>query len=210
MYGRGRKNSINLLYPLLDPARKRRRLHRWLPVVLVVVFLFSLGYSLLQLDQQKGMLRIHLSMHSETVSRTQSADIGTLSTEGTNSSEDSSSESAEKTNIYSETTSTHVDEHRFAGIPERVYVPNVADGTVDVIDPETFEVVDHYAVGEIPHHVTPSWNMKKLYVSNEASSSLTVIDPNSGKPTSTVLVPYPYNLYFTPDGKKAIGVVERL
>jgi YVTN family beta-propeller protein len=52
--------------------------------------------------------------------------------------------------------------------------------------------------------------MKKLYVSNEASSSLTVIDPKSGKPTSTVLVPYPYNLYFTPDGKKAIVVVERL
>jgi YVTN family beta-propeller protein len=70
--------------------------------------------------------------------------------------------------------------------------------------------VDHYAVGEIPHHVTPSWDMKKLYVNNEASSSLTVIDPKSGKQTGIIPVPYPYNLYFTPDGKKAIVVVERL
>ncbi|HKH37360.1 MAG TPA: YncE family protein, partial [Rubrobacter sp.] len=97
-----------------------------------------------------------------------------------------------------------------ASIPERVYSPNVGDATVDVIDPETFEIVDHYAVGEIPHHVTPSWDMKKLYVNNEASSSLTVIDPKTGKPTDTVSVPYPYNLYFTPDGEKAIVVVERL
>ena len=52
--------------------------------------------------------------------------------------------------------------------------------------------------------------MSKLYVDNEGSSSLTVIDPKSAEPTGTVSVPYPYNLYFTPDGKKAIVVVERL
>jgi YVTN family beta-propeller protein len=209
MYGRGRKNSINLLHPLLDPTRKRRLLRRWLPAVLVVVFLLSLGYPLPQVDLQKHILRIHPSMHSETVSRTQPANIGASSAKGTKSSENSSGESAEKTNVYAATTDTQVGD-QYASIPERVYVPNVGDGTVDVIDPETFKVVDHYAVGEIPHHVTPSWDMKKLYVSNEASSSLTVIDPKSGKPTGTVLVPYPYNLYFTPDGKKAIVVVERL
>jgi YVTN family beta-propeller protein len=81
---------------------------------------------------------------------------------------------------------------------------------VDVIDPHTFQIVDHYAVGYVPHHVTPSWDMSKLYVDNEGSSSLTVIDPKSAEPTGTVSVPYPYNLYFTPDGKKAIVVVERL
>jgi YVTN family beta-propeller protein len=209
MYRRGRKTSINLLYPLLDPARKRRRLHRWLPAVLIVVFLLSLGYPFPQLDQQRDMLRLHVAMHSETVPRTQPANIGASSAKGTKGREDSSSESAKQTNVYSATTDTQVGD-RFSGIPERVYIPNVGDGTLDVIDPKTFKVVDHYAVGEIPHHVTPSWDMKKLYVSNEASSSLTVIDPRSGKPTDTVLVPYPYNLYFTPDGKKAIVVVERL
>ncbi len=34
-----------------------------------------------------------------------------------------------------------------AGIPERVYVPNTKDGTVDVIDPRTFKVIDRLAVG---------------------------------------------------------------
>jgi YVTN family beta-propeller protein len=97
-----------------------------------------------------------------------------------------------------------------AGIPERVYVPNSGDGTVTVIDPHTFQIVDRYYVGEIPHHIAPAWDLKALYVDNEGSSTLTVIDPRSGKPVRTIPVPYPYNLYFTPDGTKAIVVVERL
>jgi len=97
-----------------------------------------------------------------------------------------------------------------AGIAPRVYVPNSRANTVDVIDPLTFRVVGHFAVGAIPHHITPSWDMKHLYVDNEGSSQLTVIDPGSGRVTGRISVPYPYNLYFTPDGKKAIVVVERM
>ncbi len=37
-----------------------------------------------------------------------------------------------------------------------------------------------------------------------------MIDPKTGKPTRTISIPFPYNLYFTPDGTKAIDVVERL
>jgi YVTN family beta-propeller protein len=92
----------------------------------------------------------------------------------------------------------------------RVYVPNSGAGTVDVIDPATFKVIDHFAVGQIPHHVAPAWDMSALYVDNEGSSSLTVIDPRTGRPKGVVHIPYPYNLYFTPDGTKAIDVVERL
>jgi YVTN family beta-propeller protein len=99
---------------------------------------------------------------------------------------------------------------RVAHIPERVYVPNSGDGTVDVIDPHTFRIVEHYAVGQIPHHIAPAWDLSRLYVDDEQSSSLTVIDPRSGKPTGSVAVPFPYNLYFTPDARKAIVVVERL
>ncbi len=112
-------------------------------------------------------------------------------------------------NVYSQTTRTEVPE-RLRGIPERVYVPNTGDATVDVIDPETYEIIDSYPVGEIPHHVTPSYDISELYVNNEGSSSFTVIDPMSGQPSGEVQVPYPYNLYFTPDGEKAIVVVERL
>ena len=95
-------------------------------------------------------------------------------------------------------------------IPPRVYVPNSGAGTVDVINPLTFKVIDHFAVGSIPHHVAPAWDMSALYVDNEGSSSLTVINVHTGRPSGTINIPYPYNIYFTPDGTKAIDVVERL
>src|SRR5438067_5339146 len=94
-------------------------------------------------------------------------------------------------------------------LPPRVYVPNSDAGTVDVIDPLTFKVIDHYVVGQIPHHITPAWDMRELYVEDEGSSTLTVIDIHTGKPRGIIHIPYPYNLYFTPDGTKAIDVVER-
>ncbi|HEY8681469.1 MAG TPA: YncE family protein [Candidatus Dormibacteraeota bacterium] len=112
-------------------------------------------------------------------------------------------------NVYASTIDGAVDP-RVASIPPRVYVPNSTANTVDVIDPLTFQVVDHFRVGSIPHHITPSWDLTKLYIENEGSSLLTVIDPKTGKVTGNIAVPFPYNLYFTPDGKKAIVVVERL
>ncbi|HSS61623.1 MAG TPA: YncE family protein [Candidatus Limnocylindrales bacterium] len=95
-------------------------------------------------------------------------------------------------------------------LPPRVYVPNSMAGTVDVIDPRTFTVIDHYRVGSIPHHIAPAWDMSALYVDNEGSSSLTVLDIKTGKPIDQINIPFPYNLYFTPDGTKAVDVVERL
>jgi YVTN family beta-propeller protein len=96
-----------------------------------------------------------------------------------------------------------------AGDPERVYVPDSGSGTVEVIDPATFQVVDRLVVGPIPHHVTPSWDLTRLYVDNEGFNSLTVIDPRTAKPVGSVPATHPYNLYFTPDGTKAVDVVER-
>ena len=93
----------------------------------------------------------------------------------------------------------------------RVYVPNSGSNTVDVIDPKTFRVIDHFAVGALPQHVTPSWNLRMLYVDNDRGNSLTPIDPRTGRPTGrTLSVADPYNLYFTPDGRSAIVVAERL
>ncbi len=37
-----------------------------------------------------------------------------------------------------------------------------------------------------------------------------MLDVHTGRPSGTVNIPFPYNLYFTPDGTKAIDVVERL
>jgi YVTN family beta-propeller protein len=112
-------------------------------------------------------------------------------------------------NVYANITSGVVP-CPLCNIPPRVYVPNSTAGTVDVIDPLTLRVVDHYGVGSIPHHIAPAWDMSALYVDNEGSSQLTVLDIQTGRPTGqTISVPYPYNLYFTPDGSKAIVVVER-
>ena len=91
-----------------------------------------------------------------------------------------------------------------------VYVPNSDSSTVDVVDQRTFKVVRHFAVGALPQHVVPAWDLKTLYVTNDAGNSLTTIDPRTGRPGRTIPVPDPYNLYFTPDGRYAIVVAERL
>jgi YVTN family beta-propeller protein len=90
----------------------------------------------------------------------------------------------------------------------RVYVPNSGSDTIDVIDPVTYKVVDHFAVGHQPQHVVPSWDGKTLWVLNDLGDSLTKIDPMTGKKGETVPVIDPYNMYYTPDGKYAIVVAE--
>ena len=112
-------------------------------------------------------------------------------------------------NVYANTLSGAVP-CPLCELPPRVYVPNSVAGTVDVIDPLTFKIIDHFRVGSIPHHIAPAWDMSALYVDNEGSSSLTVLDIHTGRPSDQVNIPFPYNLYFTPDGTKAIDVVERL
>ncbi len=91
----------------------------------------------------------------------------------------------------------------------RVYVPNSESNTVDVIDPRTYRVVDHFAVGGLPQHVVPSWDLRTLYVTNDSGNSLTPIDPRTGHPGTPIPVDDPYNMYFTPDGRSAIVVAER-
>jgi YVTN family beta-propeller protein len=91
-----------------------------------------------------------------------------------------------------------------------VYVPNSDSGTVDVIDQRTFKVVRHFKVGTLPQHVVPAWNLRTLYVTNDLGNSLTAINPNTGGPGRTIPVDDPYNMYFTPNGRYAIVVAERL
>jgi YVTN family beta-propeller protein len=91
-----------------------------------------------------------------------------------------------------------------------VYVPNSNSDTVDVIDPRTYRIVEHFSVGGLPQHVVPAWDLRSLYVTNDTGNSLTRIDPRTGKPGRTIPVEDPYNMYFTPDGRFAVVVAERL
>jgi len=93
--------------------------------------------------------------------------------------------------------------------PPLVYVPNTESDRVDVIDPKTFKVIEHFPVGREPQHVTPSWDLKTLWVLNDLGDSITRIDPSTGKELNTIAVDDPYNMYYTPDGKFAIVVAER-
>jgi YVTN family beta-propeller protein len=58
-------------------------------------------------------------------------------------------------------------------------VPNSGSNTVDVIDPATFQIVGHFSVGKQPQHVTPSYDLKTLWVNNDQGNSLTPIDPTA-------------------------------
>ena len=119
----------------------------------------------------------------------------------------------DQSNLYSEAGVNRLSPAAEGALP-RVYVPNLRSNDVYVIDPATFKVVDHYAVGSVPQHVVPSWDLQTLWVNNNgrrvANGSLTPIDPKTGKPGPAVAVADPYNMYFTPDGKSAIIVAERL
>jgi len=97
-----------------------------------------------------------------------------------------------------------------SGFPARVYVPNSGRNTVDVIDPRTFKVIDHFAVGKQPQHITPSYDLQTLWVLNDLNDSLNRIDPATGRMLDIVKVKDPYNIYFTPDGRYAIVVAERI
>ncbi|HXV47426.1 MAG TPA: hypothetical protein VEB61_01400 [Candidatus Binatia bacterium] len=114
-------------------------------------------------------------------------------------------------NLYSETRpdrlSPVVAKHL-----SRVYVPNRSSNDVWVIDPQSLKVVDKFKVGIHPQHVVPSWDLKTLWVNNNAEGrtdgSVTPIDPLTGKPGKNIAVDDPYNMYFTPGGDAAIIVAE--
>jgi YVTN family beta-propeller protein len=93
-------------------------------------------------------------------------------------------------------------------IPARVYVPNSQSNTVDVIDQHTARVIARFSVGRLPQHVTPSWDLRTLWVTNDLGNSLTPIDPRTSRPGRPVPVLDPYNMYFTADGMRAIVVAE--
>ncbi|KVR26716.1 hypothetical protein WK13_30105 [Burkholderia ubonensis] len=114
-------------------------------------------------------------------------------------------------NLYSEAGAGRLSAAVGDALP-RVYVPNVRSNDVYVIDPATFKVIEKFHVGYSPQHIVPSWDLKTLWVTNNAEGrpdgSLTPIDPKTGKPGKEFMVDDPYNMYFTPDGREAIVVAE--
>jgi len=114
------------------------------------------------------------------------------------------------TNIYRAITSKTL-APQVRNDPEYVYVPNGAPGTVEVIDPSTYTVVRRMSFGfhTYPEHVTPSYDLRWLYADVDGANALAKIDPRTGRFVRMIHgIERPYNLYFTPDGTRAIDVAE--
>ena len=94
-------------------------------------------------------------------------------------------------NLYSETGAGKFSA-AVQGDLERVYVPNLRSNNVYVIDPNEMKVIDRFKVGIGPQHIVPSWDLRTLWVTNNAEGrtdgSLTPIDPRTGKPGQSVPV----------------------
>ncbi|HJZ97145.1 MAG TPA: YncE family protein [Candidatus Solibacter sp.] len=93
--------------------------------------------------------------------------------------------------------------------PERVYVPSNVANMLTVIDAKTYKIIARYRTGRQPQHVTPSYDLKTLWVLNDLSDSLMEINPANSQVKRTIKVEDPYNMYYTPDGKFAMVVAER-
>ncbi|HSK92748.1 MAG TPA: hypothetical protein VLA76_01670 [Candidatus Angelobacter sp.] len=108
--------------------------------------------------------------------------------------------------MYAATRSGELDP-RVADVPHRVYVPNEESDDVAVIDPETFEVIGRFPVGDMPEHVNPDWGLEYLWVVNMNGGFLTKVDPMTSEPIEEIDLPiYPYALYYTLDGSKVMVV----
>ncbi len=93
---------------------------------------------------------------------------------------------------------------------DRVYVPEGGSNDLVVINPLTYKIIGRYPMGRLPQHITPSYDLKTLYLSNNQGNSLQAVDPMTGKPKGAPIpIEDPYNLYYTPTGRWAIVVAER-
>ena len=115
---------------------------------------------------------------------------------------------ADPSNVYAGATVGHMSAAVATARP-LVYVPSNDDGTVAVIDQVTLEEIARHRVGAEVQHVVPSHDLTRLYANASGANQLVPFDPATGRPGVPIPVDAPYNLYFSPDGTRAIVMVER-
>jgi DNA-binding beta-propeller fold protein YncE len=98
---------------------------------------------------------------------------------------------------------------RVAGAKRLLYVPDSTGTRVTVISQRTHRIVRVLPAGFLSQHVVPSYDLKRLVVNSSAANEMELINPRTGREGRSIGVPRPYNLYYTPDGKRAIVMVEQ-
>ena len=93
--------------------------------------------------------------------------------------------------------------------PSYLYVPDSQGSTVTVIDQRTHAIVRVIPTGYLSQHVVPSYDLSTLYTNSSVADELVSIDPRTAVRGRTIPMPRPYNLYFTPDGKTAVVMIEQ-
>ena len=93
--------------------------------------------------------------------------------------------------------------------PAYIYVPNSYGAPITtVISQRTHKIVRILHTGTLSQHVTPSYDLRTLYVEASVANTLVAINPKTGRIEKRIPQTRPYNLYFTPDGKQAIVMAE--
>ena len=160
-----------------------------------------------------GLLLVSTACSGRTESTTGTASAAPTSSISpsapTGSGHAGASPSASPTNVYAKAGKGMLTATARKAVP-MVYVPHTISNVVQEIDPRTYKVVRTFPTSAVAQHVVPSWDMKTLWVNESTGNRLTPINPKTGKPGKPVAVDDPYNLYFSPDGKFAMVMAERL
>jgi DNA-binding beta-propeller fold protein YncE len=93
--------------------------------------------------------------------------------------------------------------------PRLIYVPDSNGDKVTVISQRTHKIVRVIPAGYLSQHVVPAYNLRTLYTNSSAADQLMTISPRTGRRTGAIAMPRPYNLYFTPDGRTAVVMIEQ-
>lgn len=97
-----------------------------------------------------------------------------------------------------------------ARAPSYLYVPDSFGApTTTVISQRTHKIVRVLHTGELSQHVTPSWDLRSLYVEASAANQLVEINPRTARIERRIPQRRPYNLYFSPNGRRAVVMAEQ-
>lgn len=112
-------------------------------------------------------------------------------------------------NVYAETAAGRLS-RQVRHDPAYLYVPNSYGApTTTVISQRTHKIVRVLTTGSLSQHVTPSWDLRTLYVEASEANQLVALDPRTGRIKRRIPQQRPYNLYFTPNGHEGVVMAEQ-